>query len=115
MNIFELLKEWNSCERSLGDVGRYMHEHQIEEQSFSDFKFKYYWARQSNLDDIGLAARVKGIEREAKMKDKELEQYIEENPNLHKSVNLSGHWMTDEDYEELAEAIQDNCRENEDN
>ena len=49
------------------------------------------------------------------MKDKELEQYIEENPNLHKSVNLSGHWMTDEDYEDLAEAIQDNCRENEDN
>ena len=61
MNIFELLKEWNSCEGSLDDVGKYMHEHQAGEQSFPDFKLKYYWARQSNLDDIGLAARLKAL------------------------------------------------------
>ena len=42
--------------------------------------------------------------------DKELEEYMEENSNfLDGSLEVSGHWITDEDYKELAEAFRKQC------
>ena len=44
--------------------------------------------------------------------DKELEEYMEESPNfLDGPLEVSGHFMTDEDYKELAEAFKEQCDE----